>query len=318
MAARVVAVTLSLLALLEQPIAVQARNVLGRAHRGSRSTNLREMAAAMGASPSTLDLPAETLAQYISTGHLPISAIQTAEQGPPKQTPSYTEGASAFSGENATADSEIIDAQIDPYEKQSAAIMSNLSNYSQQLKLAGIAAQEKLKEVQEQEQMLANKFEPTQKALGAMIKSAAKEASKAEASTLLERLTKIHYEQVGLMDRSSRFWEEQIAREKELTRVAEAKARLEDTARNAIPLEQHAKAVEEQDLLDAEKARIQEWLQGFNSQLKAQETAIVDQVAENGGGVVQQVHEVGKVKEQVYADVQIAATPASQKPWPTV
>jgi hypothetical protein len=257
----------------------------------------RSSAAASAAMPGlvsasgALEVDPSALMTFIATGQMPPTAIQAAANDP--------------------------DAK-DPYVEQADRILANLSGYGERLRVAGQHAEQKYADVQEQEKALSEQFMPTQLALEGLIKTAATQAAKAEAGTLLERLTKLHYDQVAILDRSARFWEEHVAKEKELRRIAEAKTRLEESNLASKPLQEQATAVAMQETADAEEARMQIWLQGFEKQLKAEEQAIHEQaVAANAPPAVESAT-LAKLRQQVIDETAKAAEGALKETLPTV
>eukprot|EP00927_Polykrikos_kofoidii_P077025 TRINITY_DN74018_c0_g1_i1.p1 TRINITY_DN74018_c0_g1~~TRINITY_DN74018_c0_g1_i1.p1 ORF type:complete len:322 (-),score=69.85 TRINITY_DN74018_c0_g1_i1:28-954(-) len=173
-------------------------------------------------------------------------------------------------------DAELLQEHLNqglPFQDEIDQILSRMDDWLARVKLAQKTAEAHVEAVAATEQKLRDDFLPVVQRLKAMVEVAATEAAKAETTALLERLSRIHYEQVAVLDRSARFWEERLAKEKELTRIAEAKVRLENSAANATGLQVAAAAASMSEVKAQEKERLDGWLTGLEEQLHAEEAA---------------------------------------------
>jgi len=91
---------------------------------------------------------------------------------------------------------------------------------------------------------------------------------------MLQRLERIHYEQVAALDRSARYWEERIASERELARMAEAQEQTELDLKRVSEARYNQSAKSLLDQREVERLRLQEWVRGYNTRLMAEEAAV--------------------------------------------
>eukprot|EP00928_Gymnodinium_smaydae_P089370 TRINITY_DN73345_c0_g1_i1.p1 TRINITY_DN73345_c0_g1~~TRINITY_DN73345_c0_g1_i1.p1 ORF type:complete len:277 (+),score=42.33 TRINITY_DN73345_c0_g1_i1:85-831(+) len=166
----------------------------------------------------------------------------------------------------------------DPYELQADAIIKNLTDTQNQLLKSRVSAENQLKFLKEQETRLANASAPAFRALKGQLRNATHEAARAEARVLLERIQRIHHQQKATLDRSARYWEEQIAKERELRRIADAKMRLEESA-NAPRVLDAALAKRMVELAESEKTNLDAWVQGLGEGLRSERSALLDAAA---------------------------------------
>lgn len=162
---------------------------------------------------------------------------------------------------------------VDPIDVQLEHIMDVLHDYEKRLTVVRLQAMAAYTTVQEKEKALEESFRPTKEALEKMVNAAADEAGKAEATALLNRLTRIHYEQIGALERSARYWEERVSKEKELLQMAEVKKTLEEDAKDTVEIQSRLNEANIKNVRVAEKAAIDQWLAKLDAQLRTEEAA---------------------------------------------
>lgn len=156
----------------------------------------------------------------------------------------------------------------------------DLRNYTRSLYAAMSTAELQYTAINSTEENLTFNFVPAKRNLEAMIEWTVNEAGRAEAKVVLERLKRVHYEQVGQLERSARYWEEEIAKEKELVKVAEAKGRLEKEAQRVVEFQADLNNRSMHEVRDAEKGRLDQWLANVSQQLYARRSEVNDEILE--------------------------------------
>jgi len=224
----------------------------GRRHGTKRSAGKLLQRANASYPVGTLEMAPQKLFTLISTGKLP-SPVLAELRGDP--------------------------AVEDPAAAQAAATVTSLEEYKQRLEAARLKAEEHYEIVAANELALSQQFAPIRQQLKDMIKATVDQASKAEVAALLERLERIRSDQTAMYDRTARFWEERLAREKELRRITEAKIRLEESAELIAKTQNVSSDEYQEQLREVEQANLDSWLDGFDAQLKAEEEAIRSQAA---------------------------------------
>jgi hypothetical protein len=165
-------------------------------------------------------------------------------------------------------------ADPDPYAIQAQAVLTKFAEYSRRLNESRQAADDQYAKVKEQEAYLAWNYSQQKKDLKKLLKRSTDEAAQAESITLMERLDRLHYEQQGIVDRSTRYWEEQAAQEKERTRQVQAQIRLEQSLLNATALKESATVRQIKDITKAEKKNLDKWVEGSAEQVEAERAAL--------------------------------------------
>lgn len=207
--------------------------------------------------PHALELSSSDLTTYIATGSLPAQALAQLKSSPADAT-----------GQNAAKKANQ-EAQL--YEKQADGILSEMKDY--EAKLDGVRSRVEAAhaKVVEQEKRLSDNFLPVQETLNSLIQAATNTSAKAEVQMMLERLTRMHYKQIGTLDRSATYWLEVAEKEKEARRVAEARQRLYS---NTTSGDQKLHAM--QNAREQDKAELDEWFKNFWAQLAASEEVALE------------------------------------------
>eukprot|EP00927_Polykrikos_kofoidii_P074699 TRINITY_DN70722_c0_g1_i1.p1 TRINITY_DN70722_c0_g1~~TRINITY_DN70722_c0_g1_i1.p1 ORF type:complete len:269 (-),score=60.36 TRINITY_DN70722_c0_g1_i1:94-900(-) len=174
-------------------------------------------------------------------------------------------------------DEELLTEELtphDPYKAQTMAIMKRMDDWIARVRNAQKSAEAQRRLVVKKEATLGTMFMSRMQQLETSLHEAATDATKAETVALMERLSRIHYDQVAMLDRSARFWEARIAKEKEMTRLAEAKTRLEQFAASAEQIHADGLVVEIKHLGSTDKVGLEGWLTSHEQQLRSEEEAI--------------------------------------------
>lgn len=167
--------------------------------------------------------------------------------------------------------------ESDPYAAQASHLVHNMQDFERRLDAVRARAQESLAKVRQQEERLTTNFLPTKKTLGRLTRAAAAEARKAENQVVKDRLSRIHYKQVGVLDRAARFWEDSLDQEQELRRIAAARLDFEQAALNVTRESSNVEQNRIKEVQVTEKKHIDRWLQNFEAQLSARERMVADE-----------------------------------------
>lgn len=208
--------------------------------------------------------PAATIVAWLlaAATALPTASIKI------QQLPDLPRALDTASSTNLTEPRE------DPYAVQAKDVLASFTEYSRRLNETRKAAENQYRRVKEQEAYLAWNYSQEKQELQELLKNSTDEAAQAEASVLLERLDRLRADQVGIMDRSARYWQERSAEEKEQTQKLQAQIRLEQSLLNATALKESAAARQIKDITDAEKKHLDQWVDNLGEQVQAERAAL--------------------------------------------
>jgi len=209
--------------------------------------------------PHALELSGNELTTYIATGKLPAHSLAQLQPSP------------ANVSSSSSADDEKQEEK--EYKQREENVLAEMKDYEAKLDRVRLKAESAYKKVSEQEKRLTANFAPVKKMLNGLIQKAVDTAAKAEVQTMLERLQRMHFKQIGTLDRSPTYWLEVAEREKEARRVAEAHSRLYDDKLQSLLSSGSQELYAARKAREEEKAELDEWFKSYWSQLEASEKA---------------------------------------------
>lgn len=174
---------------------------------------------------------------------------------------------------DASLSPDEINVSAAQYVNAAGAALANLSESNADLTAVKQAADAKYDEVERREAHLVQDFSPVRTRLGQMLQDAATEAAKGELRVLLERMSRLHYDQVAALDRASMLWEERVRSERQGAQLAEARAKFEQDAM-AAQLNQSAINLQRiSGRRTQEKSNLVQWLHSLDIALRGLEAA---------------------------------------------
>eukprot|EP00927_Polykrikos_kofoidii_P012169 TRINITY_DN15233_c0_g1_i1.p1 TRINITY_DN15233_c0_g1~~TRINITY_DN15233_c0_g1_i1.p1 ORF type:complete len:292 (+),score=54.95 TRINITY_DN15233_c0_g1_i1:120-995(+) len=173
-------------------------------------------------------------------------------------------------------DAELLAADIRPYDPDrilGEAILERMDTWLERVESVQKSAETQRRLVVQKETELSRNFTQAMMHLESKRKEATTEADNAKTTALMERLSRIHYDKVAMLDRSARFWEERIAEEEKLARIAAAKVRLEQSAISLEKMQAGGSRIAMKQLEASEKEGLKSWLTTQEEHSRAEEEA---------------------------------------------
>lgn len=198
------------------------------------------------------ELKNDELASYIATGKLPEEAL------------AQRDGLASAKPAKPT-DEKLVE--------EFKTILGKMAEYEKKIKSVHSKADVAYTALAQQHERLSANYAPIRSAMEGLIKTAASVAAKAEVQTMLDRLTRMHYNEVGALDRSATYWLNLVEKEKEAERVALARDALRVDALKATKKNFLKKEEALNNKADSDKAKVDQWREDMWAELKAQAMA---------------------------------------------
>lgn len=219
-----------------------------------------------------LELSNSELSTYIATGKLPEEALAQLQENPSLAQLKETSDGQGGKPEKIPAKAKKEDKAY--LEKGNKAV-KEMQEFKEHLNHVRYKAESAFYKVKKQEDRLIANFIPVAKLLMSLTQEAATTAAKAEVRTMMNRLTRMHYKQVGALDRSATYWMEVAEREKEARRVAEAKYKIQ-TEQVGLSADQAKQIFSLTQKRNNEKAEMDAWFAKYWAQLEEKEKMALD------------------------------------------